>query len=59
MEPVQGIKGIDAVRVDQAYRITYERIPGDIIRVRSVGRHNYAPKKTWGIALLLSGRFIN
>lgn len=43
-KPIQGINGIYEARVDQSYRMTYERIPGDIIRMRTVGKHDQALK---------------
>jgi len=43
-KPIQGIKGIYEARVDQNYRMTYERLPGDIVRMRTVGKHDQALK---------------
>ena len=43
-KPIQGIQGIYEARVDQNYRMTYERIPGDIVRMRTVGKHDQALK---------------
>lgn len=39
-KPIQGAPGIYAARVDRAYRMTYERLPGDVLRLRVVGRHD-------------------
>jgi len=39
-KPIQGVPGIYEARVDQNYRITYERLPGSIVRVRTVGKHD-------------------
>lgn len=39
-KPIQGATGIYEARADQAYRITYERLPGDILRLRVVGNHD-------------------
>jgi mRNA-degrading endonuclease RelE of RelBE toxin-antitoxin system len=38
--PVQGAPGIYEARVDQQYRLTYDRLPGDILRLRVVGNHD-------------------
>lgn len=43
-KPIQGAPGIYEARVDRGYRITYERIPGDILRLRVVGKHDDALK---------------
>lgn len=39
-KPIQGAKGIYEARVDQTYRMTYERLPGDVLRMRVVGKHD-------------------
>jgi mRNA-degrading endonuclease RelE of RelBE toxin-antitoxin system len=39
-KPVQGAPGIFEARVDRRYRLTYERLPGDILRLRVVGLHD-------------------
>lgn len=44
-KPIQGTNGIYEARVDQNYRLTYERLPGDIILLRVVARHDVALKK--------------
>ena len=44
-KPIQEAKGIYESRVDRNYRMTYERLPGDVLRMRAVGTHNEALKK--------------
>jgi mRNA interferase RelE/StbE len=39
-KPVQGVRGIFEARVDQSYRMTYQRLPEDISLVRIVGKHD-------------------
>ncbi len=39
-KPIQGTKGIYEARIDRSYRLTYERLPGDILRIRVVGKHD-------------------
>jgi mRNA interferase RelE/StbE len=39
-KPVQGIRGIYEARVDQSYRMTYQRLPDDVLLLRVVGRHD-------------------
>lgn len=39
-KPIQGAPGIYEVRVDRFWRLTYERLPGDMLRLRVVGRHD-------------------
>ena len=41
-KPIHGIPGIYEARVNQSYRMTYERLPGDIVRMRTVGKHEEA-----------------
>ena len=41
-KPIEGAKGIFEVRVDRKYRFTYERLHGDILRLRVVGKHDEA-----------------
>jgi mRNA-degrading endonuclease YafQ of YafQ-DinJ toxin-antitoxin module len=43
-KPIQGAKGIYEVSPDMHYRMTYERLPGDILRLRAVGSHDEALK---------------
>jgi mRNA interferase RelE/StbE len=44
-KPIQGIRGIYEASADMHYRITYERLPGDILRIRTVGIHDDALRK--------------
>jgi mRNA-degrading endonuclease RelE of RelBE toxin-antitoxin system len=37
---IEGATGIYEVRVDRSYRLTYERLPGDVLRLRVVGKHD-------------------
>jgi mRNA-degrading endonuclease YafQ of YafQ-DinJ toxin-antitoxin module len=39
-KPVHGITGVFEARVDVSYRMTYERLPGDLLFLRSVGKHD-------------------
>ena len=41
-KPIQGVPGIYEARVDQNYRITYERLPGYKVRMRTIGKHEEA-----------------
>jgi len=43
-KPIQGAKGIFETSPDMHYRMTYERLPGDILRIRTVGLHDNALK---------------
>ena len=43
-KPIQGIKGVYEISPDRRYRITYERLPGDLLLVRVVGIHDDALK---------------
>ena len=43
-KPVEGAPGIYEARVDMQYRMTYERLPGDVLRLRVVGKHAEALK---------------
>ncbi|MBW8012777.1 MAG: hypothetical protein FVQ83_16285 [Chloroflexi bacterium] len=38
-KPIKGAAGIYEARVDSSYRMTYERLPGDILLLRVVGKH--------------------
>lgn len=44
-KPVQGIRGIYEARVDQSYRMTYQRLPDDVLLIRVVGKHDETLKK--------------
>jgi mRNA-degrading endonuclease RelE of RelBE toxin-antitoxin system len=43
-KPIQGATGLFEARVDQKYRLTYERLPDDVLRIRVVGVHDEALK---------------
>jgi len=40
-KPVQGREGIYEARVDIHYRLTYNRLHGDFLVIRTVGRHDH------------------
>ncbi len=44
-KPVEGAPGIYEARVNQGYRMTYERLSGDVLRIRVVGKHDEVLKK--------------
>jgi hypothetical protein len=39
-KPIEGAPGIFEARVDLNYRLTFERIPGDALRLRVIGKHD-------------------
>ena len=39
-KPIEGAPGIYEARVDRFYRMSYERLPGDVLRLRVVGNHD-------------------
>ena len=39
-KPIQGIRGIYEARIDQFYRMTYQRLPDDVLLLRVVGKHD-------------------
>ncbi len=43
-KPIQGAPGIYEARIDRAYRMTYERLPNDVLLLRVVGKHDEALK---------------
>ena len=43
-KPIQSFEGIYEARVDIHYRLTYERLPNDLLRVRVVAMHDEALK---------------
>jgi mRNA-degrading endonuclease RelE of RelBE toxin-antitoxin system len=43
-KPIEGAMGIFEARVDQKYRLTFERLPGNVLRIRVVGKHDEALK---------------
>lgn len=38
-KPVQGVRGVYEARVDRSYRMTYQRMPDDVLLLRAVGKH--------------------
>jgi mRNA-degrading endonuclease RelE of RelBE toxin-antitoxin system len=43
-KPIEGAMGLFEARVDQKYRLTFERLPDDVLRIRVVGKHDEALK---------------
>lgn len=43
--PIQGARGIYEARVDLSHRMTYERLAGDVLLLRVVGRHDETIEK--------------
>ena len=43
-KPIQGARGVYAARIDQDYRMTYERGADDTLVLRVVGKHDEALK---------------
>ncbi|MCH7663280.1 MAG: type II toxin-antitoxin system mRNA interferase toxin, RelE/StbE family, partial [Chloroflexi bacterium] len=41
---IQGVRGIYEARINRNYRMTYERLGDDVIRLRVVGEHDEALK---------------
>lgn len=39
-KPVQSAAGIYEARIDRGYRMTYERLPNDVLLLRVVGKHD-------------------
>ena len=39
-KPIEGAPGIYEARIDIPYRMTYERLPGDVLHLRVVGKHD-------------------
>jgi len=39
-KPIEGAPGIFEARVDQDYRMTFERLDGDVLLMRVVGKHD-------------------
>jgi mRNA interferase RelE/StbE len=44
-KPIEGAPGIYEARVDQNYRLTYQRLSGDVLLLRVVGKHDETLKK--------------
>ena len=40
IKPIKGVRGIFEARVDRACRLTFQRLPDDVLRLRTVGEHN-------------------
>lgn len=43
-KPIEGAPGIYEASIDMQYRMTYERLPGDVLSLRVVGKHDEALK---------------
>ena len=43
-KPIQGAKGIYEARIDQSYRMTYQRLPNDTLLLRGAGKHDVTLK---------------
>ena len=41
-KPIKGAPGIYEASADLVYRITFERLPGDVLNLRVVGKHDEA-----------------
>lgn len=41
-KPIQGVEGLYEARIDLDYRLTYERLEGDVLLLRVVARHDEA-----------------
>ena len=41
---IKGARGIFEVSIDMNFRMTYERLPGDVLRLRVVATHDKALK---------------
>lgn len=39
-KPIQGARGIFEARIDQSYRLTYQRLPNDTLLLRAAGKHD-------------------
>ena len=44
-KPVKGARGIYEARIDQSYRMTYQRLPNDLLLLRAAGKHDETLKK--------------
>ncbi len=38
-KPIQGARGLYEARIDQSYRMTYQRMPNDKLLIRTAGKH--------------------
>jgi addiction module RelE/StbE family toxin len=41
-KPIKGAPGIYEASIDMNYRMTYERLPGDVLRLRVIAKHDVA-----------------
>jgi mRNA-degrading endonuclease RelE of RelBE toxin-antitoxin system len=39
-KPIQGARGLYEARIDQSYRMTYQRLPNDVLLLRAAGEHD-------------------
>jgi mRNA interferase RelE/StbE len=39
-KPIQGARGLYEARIDQSYRMTYQRLPSDVLLLRAAGKHD-------------------
>jgi len=39
-KPIQGAKGVYEARIDQPYHMTCQRMPDDVILLRTAGKHD-------------------
>jgi mRNA interferase RelE/StbE len=39
-KPIQGARGLYEARIDQSYRLTYQRMPDDALLIRTAGKHD-------------------
>jgi len=44
-KPIQGAKGIYEARIDQSYRMTYQRLSNNVLLLRAAGKHDETLKK--------------
>jgi mRNA-degrading endonuclease RelE of RelBE toxin-antitoxin system len=39
-KPIRGVRGVYEARIDQSYRMTFQRLPNDLLLMRVVGKHD-------------------
>ena len=39
-KPIQGARGLYEASIDQSYRITYQRLPNDVLLLRAASKHD-------------------
>jgi mRNA-degrading endonuclease YafQ of YafQ-DinJ toxin-antitoxin module len=39
-KPIQGARGLYEARIDQSNRMTYQRLPNDVLLLRTAGKHD-------------------